>query len=88
MYQSIYSHIHVVDSPSCPCGHMRENNKHFLLECNLFNVERNARLNKLRQIGFQASLSNLLYGNGQYSKECNIQAFNIIQDYIESTGRL
>ena len=84
----LFSHIHVVESPSCPCGHVRENNKHYLLECHMFYAERNVMLNELQGIGFQPSLQNLLYGNSQYSDECNIQAFDIIQNFIHVTGRL
>ena len=84
----LYSHIHVVDSPACPCGHTRENNKHYLLECNLFGVERNIMLQSLQQLGFQPSLNNLLYGNHEYSEECNIAAFGIVQNFLTATGRL
>ena len=84
----LFSHIHVVDSPACPCGHLRENNKHYLLECNLFTVERDQMLHSLQQLGFQPNLNNLLYGNSEYSEECNTKAFGIIQSFISATGRL
>ncbi len=66
---------------------MRENNKHFLLECPLFMNERNEMVRKLVQIGFHPSLNNLLFGNSQYSDDCNTQAFSIIQEYIVAAGR-
>ncbi len=83
----LYSHIHVIESPTCICGHNRENNKHFLLECPLFINERNEMFNNLMQLGFQPTVNNLLFGNAQYSVNCNIQAFVIIQKYIAETGR-
>jgi hypothetical protein len=83
----LYSHIHVIESPTCTCGHFRENNKHFLTECPLYIIERNGMINRLMLIGFQPTLSNLLYGNTQYSEDCNIQAFDIIQEYIAATRR-
>ena len=83
----LYSHIHVVDNPMCPCGHVRENNRHFLLECALFNVERNCMLAKLRVIAFVPHLKTLLYGNLHYTEECNRQAFDIVQEFIQTTGR-
>lgn len=83
----LFSHIHVIDSPDCLCGHFRENNKHFLIDCPLYLIERNQMFNKLMQIGFQPSLNNILYGNSQYTEECNIMAFSIIQEYIAATGR-
>ncbi len=72
---------------TCICGHNRENNKHFLLECPLFINERNEMFNNLMQLGFQPTVNNLLFGNAQYSVNCNIQAFVIIQKYIAETGR-
>ena len=83
----LYSHIHVVDSPKCQCGFQRENNKHFLLDCPLFINERQDLLNKLTAISFQPTVSNLLYGNKEYTDECNIQAFNHIHDFIKQSGR-
>ena len=32
----VHSLIHVVESPTCSGRHVRENNKHFLLECPLY----------------------------------------------------
>ena len=55
----LYSHIHVVESPACQCGHARENNKHFLLECILFFNERSDIITKLRAIGFETTLTKL-----------------------------
>ena len=52
----LFSHIHVVESPACPCGYARENNKHFLLECNLYNNERTQMLDKLLQVEFVPSV--------------------------------
>ena len=83
----LFSHIHVIDSPDCLCGHFRENNKHFLIDCPLYLIERNQMFNKLMQIGFQPSLNNILYGNSQYTEECNIMAFSIIQEHIAATER-
>ena len=84
----LFSYIHVIDTPSCICGHVRENNRHYLLDCPMYYAERNEMLNELQGIGFQANLQNLLYGNSQYSDECNIQAFDIIQKFINATDRL
>ena len=83
----LYSHIHVVDSPTCICGHTRENNKHFLLECPLYLNERSEMFIKLRQLGFDPSLTNILYGNTQYKDNVNIKAFEIIHEFLATTGR-
>ena len=83
----LFSHIHVIDSPTCQCGHIRENNKHFLLDCPLFINERITLLNNLRICNFAPTVSNLLYGNTEYTDKCNLEAFGHIQDYIQATGR-
>ena len=83
----LYSFIHVVDTPSCTCGHPRENNKHFLLECPLYMNERNVMIQNLEEINFHPSLNNLLYGNGKYIEEKNTKAFIIIQEFFRDSGR-
>ena len=83
----LYSHIHVVDSPACPCGHERENNKHYLMDCPLYDAARQTLFNSLQQIGFECTLANMLYGSAAYSVNKNTQAFNLIQDFIENSER-
>ncbi len=83
----LYSFIHVVDSPDCACGHTRENNRHFLLDCPLYIIERNEMLNDLQILGFEPLLKNLLYGSEVYSDNTNKKAFNIIQQFIKETKR-
>ncbi len=63
----LYSHIHVIDSPQCLCGHSRENTKHFLLDCRLYENERNVMRQKLEALLFEMTLHNLLYGDKTYS---------------------
>ena len=83
----LFSHIHVINDPSCQCGNQRENNKHFFFDCPLYLNERTVLLNNLAMIGFKPTLTNLLKGNDQYTTECNIQAFSHIQKYIGDTLR-
>ena len=83
----LYSHIHVIESPFCSCGHPRENNKHFLLDCPLYINERNAMMQALQSINFDPTLHNILQGNSECSEETNTQAFTIIQKFLKDTGR-
>ncbi len=83
----LYSLVHVVDNPSCSCGHVRENNKHFILECPLYTNERNNMLRGLDHIEFNPLLNNLLYGDKKCNEEKNIKAFSIVQEYINNTNR-
>ena len=83
----LHTHIHVLSSSECACGYKRENSKHFLLDCPLYNTARKKMLNDLKAIGFKATTSNLLYGNTIYSDEINIEAFKIIQNYLQESNR-
>ena len=49
--------------------------------------ERDEMFTQLRQLEFDPSLSNLLYGNVQYKENVNIDAFGIIQEFLAATGR-
>jgi len=83
----LYSHIHVIDSPQCPCGFPRETTKHYLLDCPLFFNERQTMLAKLRDLNFKPTINNLLYGNNVYNLKTNSEAFVLIQNFIEESGR-
>ena len=80
----LHSYIHVTDTPTCACGFRRETSKHFLLDCPLFQVERQDMLSDLSDLGFKALISNLLFGNSEYSTETNLKAFNIIQNFFKN----
>ena len=83
----LYSNIHVIDNPSCPCGYARENNKHFFLECQMYNQERLELITVLNQLGFEPLLNNLLFGNDSLSNETNVSACLAIQNYIKKSKR-
>ena len=83
----LFSHIHVVDNPSCQCGFPRENNKHFLLDCPLYAVERAEMINELRIIEFRPTIRNLLFGTSELEDTINIDAFKIIQNFLVQTSR-
>ena len=83
----LYSQLHVIDNPKCPCGNPRESAKHYLLECPLYTIERDQMLLELRDLGFHPSLQNLLAGSNDYSVDVNLQAVTIIHNYLRSTGR-
>ena len=83
----LYSHIHVVDSPSCPCGARRETSKHFLLDCPLYANERALMLSDLSEMGFKPTTKNLLFGNTNYTDAINCQAADIVQTFLNATKR-
>ena len=83
----LYSHIHVVESPTCSCGFRRETSKHFLLDCPLYANERASMLLSLAEIGFKPTTKNLLFGNSIYPDTVNCQAVDIIQKFLKDTKR-
>ena len=83
----LFSHIHVVEAPTCSCGFRRETAKHFLLDCPLYNNDRAVMLSDLNEIGFKATTKNVLFGNTSYSNDLNCQAVDIIQTYFRATKR-
>ena len=58
---SFLLYIHVIGDPSRPCGHNRENNRQVILECPLFSNERRLMVIQLAELGFNATVRNLLY---------------------------
>jgi hypothetical protein len=83
----LYSHIHVIESPECACGNIRENNKHFFLECPMYVNERQVMLQKLNATKYGTSLNKILYGDETCSSETNVAGFKIIQEYLKATER-
>jgi hypothetical protein len=83
----LFSQIHVIDDPQCPCGHNRETTKHFLIDCPLYNVERNIMFRELQALKFDPTCKNLLYGNTLYDLKTNTKAFLSIQAFIQMSGR-
>ena len=83
----LFSFIHVKDSPTCACGHPRETNKHFLLECPLFAIERARMLTDLYALNFEPTVTNLLYGDKSLSNKTNSEAVLIIHRYLIDSSR-
>ena len=83
----LFSHLHVADSPECPCGKDRETSRHYFLECPLYTNERITMIDELDAIGSQTSFASLIYGSDKCSTETNIQAVTIIHNFIRDSGR-
>ena len=83
----LHSHIHVLDSPQCPCGHARETSKHFLMDCPLYAIEREALIDTLEGGNFPFTIQNLLFGSPKQSPESNRRAFEAVQNFIKNTTR-
>ena len=78
-----------IESQTCACGSSREDTKHFLLSCTMYNEPRqklSASINNISN-NININVNTLLYGiNAQY--ELNNAISNCLYEYIEQTGRL
>ena len=78
----------IIPSRACVCGQV-ETVRHYLLFCNLFSVQRNILLHKIRQLNpslvIDANL--LLTGDCTLSDDLNAKLFKIVFEYIDSTKR-
>ena len=81
--------LHVIESPSCLCGNVREDSNHFLLHCPLFEDFRKVLLDSINGIcKINISYKVLLYGEPHMDYSTNVRIFNAVHLYIESTKRL
>ena len=82
-------HLHVIDSPSCQCGHNIEDNNHYLLTCPLYITMRYKLLNTVSQYVHRANISEntLLHGEDGLQKEMNMEIFKAVHLYIKETAR-
>ena len=67
----------------CMCGEI-ENTKHFLLECEYYNIVRGQTIGSLPR---QYNLQTLLYGNESSNTEENENIFKTVQTFIIDSGR-
>lgn len=65
------------------CGEI-ENTKHFLLECEYYNIVRGQTIGSLPR---QYNLQTLLYGNESSNTEENENIFKTVQTFIIDSGR-
>ena len=83
--QDLYR-VNLIESPSCACGHPRENTYHYLMECPLYTNLRDEMLNKLRHY-YPVTLDILVSGNTALSAAENKNIFQIVQTYIRESNR-
>lgn len=77
------------DTPSCKCGHPREDVKHFVLQCPLYADHRFALFSNLNALSISTShslLTCLISGNG-LTDEAGPEVANIFQQFILNTRR-
>ena len=76
----------IIQDASCSCGHLRENELHFVFECNLYTGHR-AKLHQtiIRHAPF--NLQTLLYGEVNVNYDIKREIFETVHLYIECTSR-
>jgi hypothetical protein len=81
------NHLHVIDSPLCPCGTgAEENAKHFFLECTLFDPQRLELKQKLLPYVINNEFF-LLFGVPNVDHLENIHVFTAVHGFIRETKR-
>ena len=76
---------HLSDSFNCQCNAEREDAKHYLLHCPLYNRERALTINVLPYLSQNSET--LLNGNNSFSETFNSYIFLTLQDFIKLTKR-
>ena len=79
--------LHVTDSSACPCGFDTEDANHYLLQCPLYLVERQAMLLSLSNVN-NIDVNILLYGAKNLDFKANQLIFAAVHKYISTTKRL
>ena len=75
------------DDDRCQCG-QAETVKHFLLECPVYENQREEMRIELETVGLQRpDTTDLLYGTNFLTKAANEEIFYIVQNYIRRTKR-
>ena len=68
--------FNIIETPECECGAEKETVDHYLLNCELYDEERDALR---RSVGAQRMRTNILLGDAQVIKQT--------MEYVEKTGR-
>ena len=83
----LFYHLHVIDSPLCPCGSgADEDAKHYFFECALFDPQRRELRRQLMPFVIN-NFEYLLYGVPNADHPDNIHVFTAVHGYIRTTKR-
>ncbi len=79
-----------VEAGNCECGHIRENSKHYLLQCSNNTSQRNVMLDKVKMITNTKYVrpQHLLNGYEKLNLNENMNIIQAVCDFILSTKRL
>ncbi len=79
-----------VEAGNCECGHIREDSKHYLLQCSNYTSQRNVMLDKVKTITNTKYVppQHVLNGYEKLSVNENMNIIQAVSDFILSTKRL
>ena len=80
----LFHYLHVIDSPSCPCGHVEEDMDHYFFHCPLYDI---ARQTNIAVLGDVNSADVILNGDPELPQDDNINRLALYIKYIEATQR-
>ena len=82
--------LHVIDSPHCSCGNIREDCNHYLFHCPLFNVHRQEMFLSLRHIipHQNIDVDILLFGSNTVDVNVNNSIMKAVHTFIVESDRL
>ena len=78
--------LHVKDSPNCHICNVKEDSKHYFLECKIFLRQREVLKNTLNPLN-SFNMTCILYGNSNLPYDTNLLIFKAVHYYIECTKR-
>ncbi|KAK9717079.1 hypothetical protein QE152_g24386 [Popillia japonica] len=75
--------LHLIESPACSCGNVKEDINHLFLECDNFTADRKEMLRELSKmkVEFPTNMVQILRHN-------NINVYRVLMKYIKSTNIL
>ena len=79
----VLSYMHIVYSPMRHCGHFRQNNKHFLWDCPLLEMEIQVKLQKRNEIKVEPTVINMTQDNTSYLKDHTIEAVILCKSVLK-----
>jgi len=82
----LYS-MHIINDPTCNCGHHLEDAKHYFFRCPLYNKQRVVLLAAFRKFNLCLEVNIALYGSKDITDMENMIFVHSVLDYIGDTER-
>ena len=77
----------IIDTCYCDCGNYIESAEHFFLICPRYTAQRVNLLHGIRNLNFEISVENILFGNSDMDSDKNSRLFVLVQKFILDSKR-